>query len=68
MVSQIWRDPMLEYSYYRRGVRPNELFFVYDSTDLEALRQFLPPHDSHSLPVPTDSGSAAFNSTPSRRP
>jgi LmbE family N-acetylglucosaminyl deacetylase len=40
-VAELWRDPAQEYSYFRRAVRPNELFFVYDAADREALQQFV---------------------------
>jgi hypothetical protein len=34
----IRRDPFGDYSYFRRAVRPNELFFVYRPRDRDALR------------------------------
>jgi hypothetical protein len=34
----VWRDPVRELSYFRRAVRPNELFFVYGRSSLDALR------------------------------
>jgi LmbE family N-acetylglucosaminyl deacetylase len=35
----IRRDPVGDYSYFRRAVRPNELFFVYRPQDREALEK-----------------------------
>jgi LmbE family N-acetylglucosaminyl deacetylase len=34
------RDPVSDYSYYRRAVRPNELFFVYAPAERQALADF----------------------------
>ena len=34
----VWRDPVGDYSYFRRAVRPNELFFVYRPEDRDAIR------------------------------
>jgi LmbE family N-acetylglucosaminyl deacetylase len=36
------RDPVGDYSYFRRAVRPNELFFVCRPGDRDALRKYLP--------------------------
>jgi LmbE family N-acetylglucosaminyl deacetylase len=38
-LADLVRDPVSDYSYYRRAVRPNELFFVYRSEDQELLRR-----------------------------
>jgi LmbE family N-acetylglucosaminyl deacetylase len=38
-VDEVVTDPAQELSYYRRAVRPNELFLHYDSRDLAALRR-----------------------------
>jgi len=38
------RDPFGDYSYFRRAVRPNELFFVYAPADRPALRAYLDQH------------------------
>ena len=35
--TEIWRDPVDSYNYYRRALRPNELFFTYTAEDLDAL-------------------------------
>ncbi len=35
------RDPAGDYSYFRRAVRPNELFFVYRPGDRDALMKSL---------------------------
>jgi len=35
------RDPAGDYSYFRRAVRPNELFFVYPPGEREPLESFL---------------------------
>lgn len=40
-VREYWNDPHSYYSYYRRAVRPNELFFVYRATDRDAIRAYL---------------------------
>lgn len=37
LFSQLRRDPIGSYSYFRRAVRPNELFFVYLPDDRPAL-------------------------------
>jgi LmbE family N-acetylglucosaminyl deacetylase len=34
---ELWQDPVDSYNYYRRALRPNELFFTYTSADLDAL-------------------------------
>jgi LmbE family N-acetylglucosaminyl deacetylase len=36
------RDPVGDYSYFRRAVRPNELFFVYRPNERDALRTTQP--------------------------
>jgi LmbE family N-acetylglucosaminyl deacetylase len=36
-VTGLVRDPVSDYSYYRRAVRPNELFFVYGPADRASL-------------------------------
>jgi len=38
------RDPVSDYSYYRRAVRPNELYFVYTPDDRKALVSFEARH------------------------
>ena len=38
-MTDLVRDPVSDYSYYRRAVRPNELFFVYRAEDQQALRR-----------------------------
>jgi LmbE family N-acetylglucosaminyl deacetylase len=38
-IADLVRDPVSDYSYYRRAVRPNELFFVYRPEDQEALQR-----------------------------
>jgi LmbE family N-acetylglucosaminyl deacetylase len=38
-LADLVRDPVSDYSYYRRAVRPNELFFVYRPEDQDALRK-----------------------------
>jgi LmbE family N-acetylglucosaminyl deacetylase len=40
----IRRDPFGDYSYFRRAVRPNELFFVYPPAERAALRSYLDEH------------------------
>jgi hypothetical protein len=40
-IDLIRRDPFGDYSYYRRAVRPNELFFVYGPPDRRALEHNL---------------------------
>ena len=55
MAAELWRDPVLEYSYYRRAVRPNELFFVYESSDVKTLRQVLPQQPSWTTQESADS-------------
>ena len=35
----LWEDPHVYYSYYRRAARPNELFFVYRAQDRRDLRE-----------------------------
>lgn len=37
-VAELWRDPAGEHSYFRRAVRPNELFFVYPPGDHAEIR------------------------------
>jgi len=39
---EIWRDPARELSYFRRGIRSNELFFVYSQADRQALEELIP--------------------------
>jgi hypothetical protein len=41
VASELWREPFGTYSYYRRAVRPNELFFVYSPSDRSALRAYV---------------------------
>jgi LmbE family N-acetylglucosaminyl deacetylase len=41
VASELWREPFGTYSYYRRAVRPNELFFVYSAADHESLRAYV---------------------------
>jgi LmbE family N-acetylglucosaminyl deacetylase len=36
-ITELVRDPVADYSYFRRAVRPNELFFVYTSEDRKSL-------------------------------
>ena len=40
-VAGIWRDPARELSFFRRAVRPTELFFVYDTRDRERLQRLV---------------------------
>jgi hypothetical protein len=40
VVGGLWRDRADSYSYFRRAVRPNELFFVYTTADREALSAY----------------------------
>lgn len=40
-VTGLVRDPVSDYSYYRRAVRPNELFFVYGPADRASLLSYL---------------------------
>ena len=54
-VVELWRDPAQQYSYFRRAVRPNELFFVYDAADREALQQFVTPLRAPQTTVTADS-------------
>jgi LmbE family N-acetylglucosaminyl deacetylase len=42
-VADIARDPALEYSYFRRAARPNELFFRYATEDRQMLFHLIPP-------------------------
>jgi LmbE family N-acetylglucosaminyl deacetylase len=42
-VGDLVRDPVSDYSYYRRAVRPNELFFVYTAGQRSALRDAIGP-------------------------
>jgi hypothetical protein len=53
-VAELWRDPAQEYSYFRRAVRPNELFFVYDEADREALQQFVSPLRARNASIMDD--------------
>ena len=41
VISELWREPFGTYSYYRRAVRPNELFFVYSPDERSALRAYV---------------------------
>jgi LmbE family N-acetylglucosaminyl deacetylase len=41
VASELWREPFGTYSYYRRAVRPNELFFVYSAADHQTLRAYV---------------------------
>jgi LmbE family N-acetylglucosaminyl deacetylase len=38
-IGDLARDPVSDYSYYRRAARPNELFFVYGPEQQESLRR-----------------------------
>jgi LmbE family N-acetylglucosaminyl deacetylase len=38
-VQEMWSDPHRYYSYFRRGPRPNELFFVIEPESRDALRE-----------------------------
>jgi len=38
-LDELWRDPAGEHSYFRRAVRPNELFFVYSVANGHAIRR-----------------------------
>jgi LmbE family N-acetylglucosaminyl deacetylase len=45
MASELWHEPFGTYSYYRRAVRPNELFFVYSTAERLALQGYVErPH------------------------
>jgi hypothetical protein len=41
VASELWREPFGTYSYYRRAVRPNELFFVYSPAERSALQAYV---------------------------
>jgi LmbE family N-acetylglucosaminyl deacetylase len=41
VAAELWREPFGTYSYYRRAVRPNELFFVYSAADHQSLRAYV---------------------------
>lgn len=41
-IDSVRRDPVGDYSYFRRAVRPNELFFVYPPESRTLLADFLP--------------------------
>jgi len=40
-LADLRHEPFGTYSYYRRAVRPNELFFVYSPADREALQSYI---------------------------
>jgi LmbE family N-acetylglucosaminyl deacetylase len=39
--TQVIADPLGTYSYYRRAIRPNELFFVYEPAERDLLRAII---------------------------
>jgi len=40
----VLRDPVGDYSYFRRAVRPNEIFFVYGPADRGAVADYVNQH------------------------
>jgi LmbE family N-acetylglucosaminyl deacetylase len=41
LASELWHEPFGTYSYYRRAVRPNELFFIYSPAERSSLRSYV---------------------------
>jgi LmbE family N-acetylglucosaminyl deacetylase len=58
MGADILRDPTREYSYFRRAARPNELFFVYDVSDIDAIRRSVSARVSSETTTRPDSVSS----------